>query len=274
MSQTVTPSLIIEPAEKYNSLRSSHLTSHGMMDYIRCPHTHKLKTSGLMPFKTSKSYEIGTAAHVRILEGDKAFCDRYFVIDPEKEPINEKTGKPYGPATKAYTEWLDEAKGERTALSFADGLLILEMFSSVAAHPHANDLLTTGQAEGVLRATVRGVKVQTRMDWFNPDRGIVDLKTISDLDKFADQFEDFQYDLQFAFYQMVAEAVYGCVFPFHAIVVEKQAPYRTGVFEVHQGRLDSKRDEIVAILDQYAQSVSDNDWPTRYDAVRVIGGEG
>ena len=171
MIETQTPKIITEPAEKYNSLRATHLTSHGLMDYMRCPKTHKLKTSGQLPFKTSKSYEIGTAAHVLILEGREAFDARYFVIDHAQEPVNDKTGKPYGPTAKAYTEWLDSAKGERIALSATDGAMIEAMAESVRLHNRAAALLEEGHAEGTLRTVMQGVKVQTRMDWFNPDAG-------------------------------------------------------------------------------------------------------
>ena len=272
MIETQTPKIITEPAEKYNSLRATHLTSHGLMDYMRCPKTHKLKTSGDIPFKTSKSYEIGTAAHVLILEGREAFDARYFVIDPAQEPVNDKTGKPYGPTAKAYTEWLDSAKGERIALSATEGAMIEAMAESVRLHNRAAALLEEGHAEGTLRTVMQGVKVQTRMDWFNPDAGIVDIKTISDLDKFIEQFVDYQYDIQAAFYQMVAEDVFGCAFPVHMIVVEKQAPYRVGVFEVHTTRMETKRREIVRMIDAYAESVASDHWPTRYESVRVIGG--
>lgn len=272
MTQTQTP-LIIEPTSKYDSLRATHLTNHGLMDYVRCPKTHKLRTSGLMPFKRSKAFEIGTAVHTLVLEGVAAYDAAYYIVNPEHEPVNEKTGKPYGVATKVYTEWLDSVKGDRTVLSESDGELVASMAHSVRNHDHACALLEQGTPEGVLRATVGGVKVQTRMDWFNPDMGIIDLKTIGDLDDFTEHFDGYNYDLQFAFYQLVAQEVMGAAFPVHAIVVEKKAPYRTGVFEVDPARLITERFKIAGLIEEYAKSVAADHWPTRYETVRTIGGE-
>jgi hypothetical protein len=276
---TTTDQLIVEPAEKYNALRSTYLTSHGLMDYLKCPKTHHLKTTGAIPFKTSKAYEIGTAAHALILEGNEAFSERYYIVDPMLEPINAKTGKPFGPATKAYTDWLDSVAGDRIVLSPTDGQMIIDMADAVRSHDAACERLEQGTPEGVLRTTLQcssgyPVKAQVRVDWFNPDWGLIDLKTIADLDQFTEQFEEYQYDLQFAFYQMVAEEVIGRVFPVHAIVVEKKAPYRVGVFSVSQTGIESKRREILEHLDNYAESAAADHWPTRYEGVRVIGGEG
>lgn len=276
---TTTDQLIVEPAEKYNALRSTYLTSHGLMDYLKCPKTHHLKTTGAIPFKTSKAYEIGTAAHVLILEGVEAFGERYYIINPDHQPINDKTKKPYGPATKAYTDWLDSVADGRITLSPTDGQLVVDMADAVKAHDAARSLLEQGQPEGVLRATLQqssgyAVKAQVRIDWFNPDVGLIDLKTISDLDEFIEQFEQYQYDLQFAFYQMVTEEATGQVFPVHAIVVEKKQPYRVGVFEIHQNQIEAKRKEIAEYLDSYAESAAADHWPTRYEGIQVIGREG
>ena len=271
MNPTTTP-LITESASVYDSLRATHLTSSGLRDYIKCPKTHKLKTTGIIPRKTSKAFEIGTAAHVLILEGVAAYDERYYIINPDHEPVNDKTGKPYGVATKAYTDWLDSVKGERTVLSASEGAMVAAMADSVRNHDAACELLEEGQPEGVIRATIEGVKVQTRMDWYNPNMGITDLKTIADLDDIEEHFTEYGYDTQLAFYQMIAEEVMGHVPPVYVIAVEKAAPNRTGVFAVSQTLLETKRAEIVPVLKQYAASVSADFWPTRYDAVRVIGG--
>ena len=60
--------------------------------------------------------------------------------------------------------------------------LIENMNAAVRAHEHAAALLADGVAEGVVRAEYCGVPCQARLDWLNPERGIVDLKTCDNLD--------------------------------------------------------------------------------------------
>ena len=60
--------------------------------------------------------------------------------------------------------------------------LIESMNAAVRAHEHAAALLADGVAEGVVRAEYCGMPCQARLDWLNPERGIVDLKTCDNLD--------------------------------------------------------------------------------------------
>jgi hypothetical protein len=55
------------------------------------------------------------------------------------------------------------------------------MADGVRANGLAVDLLSEGVPEGVVRAEYCGVPCQSRMDWFDPHRGIADLKTCDDL---------------------------------------------------------------------------------------------
>lgn len=261
------------PAEEYHEGRDSYLTSHGLMDYIKCPMMHRLKQTGMLPNKTSKSFAIGTAVHLLVLEGRTALNAEYYSPFPGTEPVNEKTGKPYGPATKAYTEWLQAEANGREVLSPADYELVLNMGAAVAYHNEASTLLSDGVPEGVLRTSINGVDVQTRMDWYNPLAGIIDLKTITDLDDFTEQFEKFNYGIQFAFYQLVAEEVLGRCLPFYAIVVEKAPTHRVGVFTVNTHALESYRRQVQHHIERYASSVADDSWPTGYESIRMIGGE-
>jgi hypothetical protein len=260
-------------ATEYDEGRGQYLTSHALMDYIKSPRMHQLKSAGILARKTSRSFAIGTALHTLVLEGRAEFDRGYFSPMPGTEPVNEKTGKPFGPATKAYQEWLESSANGREVLTPADCDLVNGMASAVRNHQQACYLLEQGQPEGVLRAEINGVSVQTRMDWFNPDAGIVDLKTITDLDEFGEQFEKFNYGLQFAFYQAVAEQVLGKCLPFYAIVVEKAPTHRVGVFTVNQHRLERERRVVEYQIGCYADSLARNDWPTGYESIRTIGGD-
>jgi len=271
---TTTPTPILNmPASEYDEGRTNHLTSHGLMDYIKSPRIHNLKQSGMLPRKTSKSFAVGTATHTLVLEGRGEFDRNYYSPMPGTEPVNDKTGKPYGVATKAYTEWLEAEAQGREVLTPADYDLVIGMATAVGHHQQACHLLEQGTPEGVLRAEIDGVAVQTRMDWFNPDAGVIDLKTITDLDDFPEQFDKFNYGIQFAFYQLVAEEVLGRCLPFYAVVVEKAPAHRVGVFTVNQHRMERERRVVTRYMDAYRKSLELDHWPTGYESLRTIGGD-
>ena len=92
-----------EPAAQYHAKADRYLSSHQLLDFIRCPWLHRKKAVGLIEDSDSASYLIGRAAHTLILEGRDAF-EAAFALGG---PINEKTGKPFGAATKAFAEWAE-----------------------------------------------------------------------------------------------------------------------------------------------------------------------
>jgi hypothetical protein len=75
-----------EPAEEYHSKAADFLSSHQIMDFMKCPWLHFKKRSGLIPDKDSPAYLIGRAAHSRILEGR----DVYEASFAMGGPINPK----------------------------------------------------------------------------------------------------------------------------------------------------------------------------------------
>lgn len=60
--------LEVEPAQEYHAKADRFLTSHQLLDFIKCPWLHRKKCIGLIEETDSASYLIGRAAHVRILE--------------------------------------------------------------------------------------------------------------------------------------------------------------------------------------------------------------
>ena len=164
-----------EPADHYHAQADRYLSSHQLLDFIKCPWLHRKKTIGLIEESESASYLIGRAAHTRILEGPDALESDFALGGP----INEKTGKPFGAATKAFAEWA-ASQGE-PVLSHDQVDLIEQMAAGVDMNDEALALLLFGRAEGVVRAEYCNTPCQIRIDWTNPGRGIVDLKTCDDL---------------------------------------------------------------------------------------------
>ena len=91
----------VESADEYHRKADRYLSSHQLLDFIKCPWLHWKKRIGLIADTDSPSYLIGRAAHVRVLEGRDVYENQFALGGP----INPKTGRPFGLNTKAFSEW-------------------------------------------------------------------------------------------------------------------------------------------------------------------------
>lgn len=265
MIATATPDFLHrEPEAVYRKKAKDFLSSHALADFRKCPLLYRKKQLGLIADEDSSAFVMGRAAHTLILEGRTVFESTYAIGGP----LNERTGKPFGTATKAWAEWA-EAQG-RPVLSHEQLALVQAMAAGVAGHADAKALLADGMPEGVVRATYGGLPCQSRMDWFNPAQGVVDLKTCDDLTWFEADGRRFGYAYQMAFYRALLREVSGQTHPVHVIAVEKREPYRCGVWRFP--------DEVLAIAEkENAQAIERlkicrecDGWPTGYEAIRTF----
>jgi hypothetical protein len=259
--------LLDEPAEFYHEQSKSgkYMSSHLLSDFRNSPLLYHKKVLGQVEEKDSSAYFLGTAAHKLILEGKNAFDAEYEISDG---PVNEKTGEPYGKTTKAFQTWY--AMQEKEIISTADYGTIAKFHHSVWAHPEANKLLSSGFAEGVVRASIEDVPCQIRMDWFNPEYGLVDLKTCAELKYFESDCRRFGYVLQLAFYREVLQKATSKELPVYIIAVEKCEPFACGVWRITPEVLDEANAVNRAALRRYKQSHENNLWPTGYETLRII----
>ena len=254
-----------ESAEEYHAKAGEYLSSHQLLEFIRCPWLYRKKTLGLIDDKDSPAYLVGRAAHIRVLEGRNAY-ETAFALGG---PVNPKTGKPYGSATKAFAEWVT-AQG-KPVLSHGQVELIEQMASGVAMNAEAVDLLLYGRSEGVVRVEYCGTPCQIRIDWVHPHRGIVDFKTCDDLTWFESDARRFGYHRQMAFYRAVlAQALGGLLVPVHLIAVEKKEPFRCGVWRVSDQTLAIARQENEAAIRRLRRAWEIDAFPTGYEEVRVL----
>lgn len=272
---STTPDLIIqEPAAVYRAKAATHLTSHHLAHFRRSPLLYHKVKAGLVPDEDRPAYLVGRAAHTLILEGREQYEAEYAVGGP----INPKTGARFGANTKAFSEWA-EAQG-RSVLTDEQALLVENLAAGVRAHEVACDLLAQGVAEGVVRAEYGGVPCQIRMDWFNPDHGIVDLKSTDVLDFFEADARRYGYIHQMAFYRAVLARALGqpvrsatetvAYVPVHIIAVEKKEPYRAGVWLVSDSALVVAQKENEAAIERLKGCERTGVWPTGYEEIRVF----
>jgi len=256
--------LLCETAEQYHAKAGEYLSSHQLLDFMKCPWLHHKKAIGLIEEKETPAYLIGRAAHVRILEGRDAY-ETAFALGG---PINERTGKPYGANTKAFAEW-QEVQG-KPVLSHDHVELIEQMASGVAMNSEAVDLLLYGRAEGVVRAEYCGVPCQARFDWIHPHRGLIDLKTADHLDYFEADARRFRYAHQMAFYRALIEEVIGQRVPVYLIAVEKKEPFRCAVWRLSDDTLAIAQRENEAAVRRLVTCRKRDEWPTGYEEVRIL----
>ena len=256
--------LAIEPAEAYHARAGECLSSHQLLDFMRSPWLFHKKAMGLIEEEDSPAYLVGRAAHARILEGRDVYESRFAVGGP----VNPKTGKPYGRRTKTWREWAEAQASPVLSLDEAD--LIEQMACGVAMNDAAVELLLYGRAEGVVRAEVAGTACQARIDWTHPHRGIVDLKTTRDLDRFEYDARDYRYVHQMAFYRAVLAEVIAAPVPVWLVAVEKQEPFRCGVWRVADEALGRARRAVEVAIRRLARCRRDDLWPTGYEEIRVL----
>lgn len=245
--------------------RGEYLSSHMLAIFRQCPALYKKKLDGLIEEKPSTAYAMGSATHKMILEGPDEFFKEYMASEG---PVNPKTGAPYGKTTKAYSEWI--VHQEKKVVSLEEWYQIQHLNSSVHDHPIANDLLSFGYAERTVRASLCDVPCQIRVDWFNPDEGIVDLKTCADLDWFEPDAKRYGYVYQMAFYRQVLRVALGATVPVHMIAVEKAEPYRTGVWRIPEDVLDAAENVNLMRIEALKECQKNDQWPTGFEELRYI----
>jgi hypothetical protein len=256
--------LISEPADEYHAKAIDHLSSHQLLDFMKCPYLHHKKRTGQIEEKESTSYLIGRAAHVRILEGRTEYESQFAMGGP----INPTTGKPYGSLTKKFAEWKE--KQGKPVLTFEQTELVEQMACGVAIHDTAVDLISYGIAEGVIRADYCGVPCQIRLDWLNPNRGIVDFKTCDDLTWFEADARRYRYANQMGFYQAVLKEAIGEYVPVHLIAIEKKQPHRCGVWCVSDDCLAMARRDNEDAIERLKFCRKKGIWPTGYEEIRLL----
>lgn len=259
--------IINEPAEEYHARSKSGewMSSHLLADFRESPALYRRKTAGDFAEPESQAFAVGRAAHCLILEGGRAFDQRYIVADG---PVNPKTGEPFGRQSRAYCDWA--AKQEREVVSGREFEFIRRLEAAVRLHPLTDELLTDGVAEGVVRAEYCSVPCQIRMDCFSSRHGIVDLKTCDSLGRFEFDVRRYGYLFQLAFYRTVVRKAGGDTVPVHIVAVEKNEPFSAGVWKLTADVLDRAEAINAAALNRFRLCRESGVWPTGYEDLRLI----
>lgn len=151
-------------------------------------------------------------------------------------PVNERTGLPYGPATKAYREareeFLQANEGKTIAsndeLSIIDKMARSLLVGSGAASAQVCKLMEWGKPEVSHFAEYEGCLFKYRPD-LETRRKIVDWKTVGTADLSEESVNrivsKFGYDISAAFYQFFHNRLFGFYPAFYLVLVSRQPPH-------------------------------------------------
>jgi len=198
--------------------------------------------------KTSDAFDLGTAAHSLILEGDESGVK---VID-----VDDKRGA-------KWTVPADEArKAGKIPLVSKEWAQVKAMRDAVMAHPVARFLFANHLAEQSVFWEEDGLTLKCRPDAWKPGT-LIDLKTARDANPttFGKTAHEYGYHQSAAHYIDGVKAATGEELPFHFVLVEKTEPYLVSVVELDVEAINLGRQLNDRAKRIYRECVGSGNWP-------------
>ena len=197
------------------------------------PTTFEAYLANRSDFEVPKTHLIvGQAIHCLTLEGKDAFNDNFSVADH----INPKTGKSFGRETKSWEKFCRENEHNiwRT-INEEEFRTTLNIARACMDDPEMGDLIRTcNRVEWAVRGTLEGVKFQGKMDAWDGNKLIFDLKTTGDITTAFESGMRFKYGWQSVAYKRLLASALGhkpSDFRFVFGFVQKEEPYHTKLIE-------------------------------------------
>ena len=234
---------------------------------------------------SAEYYDNGTEAVAQWLRGIAVF----------EPPVNEKTGAPYGTATKAYKEayemFLQANEGKMIAsdeeLSLVQKMSQSLLCDSGATSEQVRKLLKWAKATEVsyFYETEDGIKLKVRPDLLTHGK-IVDWKTCSldslDEDSIARQIIKYRYDVSLAMYQRTIFQIEKKWYTPILVFVQKQEPFDCVMCDISEWCYQYFPDEDFVkpgvgamefrkLLDLHTECVRNNEWPGAESSIEADG---
>lgn len=256
------------------------LNFHTLADFHRDPRAWKEGLAG--PLEENDSMRFGTALHAKILQE----LEYNNLVATFKEPVNPKTGKPFGATTKAYEDAFSEfAKNNegKTIIGEEDAKTIDALYDAYCFHNTAPIILgetgfrhTETSVKGFLTIGDAKVEVKGRIDCYGTS-GLVDVKTTKELtdstgrDKFLRTIYEYKYIVQLGFYHLLLTEILGAPFvPAWIVAFERQKPNRIGVYRLTADVVRGARETALNWLRQYVEARDTGIYESPFDSVTTI----
>ncbi len=252
-----------EPEEEYRVKSKEFLDGEQLRDFRADAFLFHKRQRGLVPPQSWHDDELDRAIQVRILRGREHYQGLYAFGGP----INPRSGEPYSKYSTEYQHWV--AQQGKPVLTTEQADLIEHIAFGYRAHDAAQNLLSDGVADGIVRSHYCGVPCQTRLDWLNPKRGLVAV-LVCDRFSYLDSHLGSGLVHALAFDRdLLAQHIDRRV-PVHVIGVEKQLPHRCGVWAISERLLRRARKDNEKALARLLECRWFNRWPTGYERVRKL----
>lgn len=216
----------------------------------------------------SETFDLGTAAHAYILEGDES---RYHIVD-----ATYLSGPRKG---EQVTDWTAKGAQEQRDVARAAGKIPMlpkhienvrtmskAVRAQLAAFTDTPAPLTNGKPEQVLVwfEPDHGVWCKSRLDWLHDDYSTIDdLKTTTTAqpDAFTRALYGRGGDLQAAMYLRGLKAITGVDATFRYIVAENSYPFAVSVCALGPEALAHASDQVEQAIQKWAQCLKADHWP-------------
>lgn len=228
----------------------------------------------------TSSLKLGTQFHELILQGEEVFSENNILFN---EPVNPKTGKPYGKETSAYKEARDSFLAmypNKQEYSEQDYETLKTMQESIMFHPYASKILLEARpkkSELVLQGYLNKTLCKCSIDRYDDMFGLIDLKTCERLTDFSGRdvfryaIRDYKYIEQLAFYKKCLEEI-GCCSscPATIIAVETKPPFRCGVYAIKNTVLKEAQNVVEEWLENWVISHKTKTFISQFDGIFEI----
>lgn len=228
--------------------------------FAESPRKLELKKLGQLEQEQTQALALGSALHKLVLERE-SFNSEYAVL--ENCDRRTKAGKAY------YDEFCQKNAGKEilSADIFAQ---ICAMEQSIYSIPRVRELLSSGVAEKPFFAELNGAKCKCKVDFLSTSaNALIDVKTTSSLKDFKRAMGAFGYFTQASFYADILEKNGIQIDSVFFIVVEKTAPFLTGIFRIDYADLDGGREIYSKRLEKLKFCRENGFYPPLYENIAL-----
>lgn len=205
-------------------------------------------------FGNESALSEGSLTHAEILEPHNVPNDFVFY------PGLRKAGSDF----QAFKDALDPASAKKIIISKPQKLRVQSYVAAYKRRPEAVELINNGFAEQTICGTLHGMKIKTRFDYINVEKGeIYDVKTTADsaeLEAFKETVKKYSYQLSAALYLEMAEQYYGKPFVFKFIVISKQEPQECHVYRLSEKSRSEGAQMVKTAITKILNARKNNVW--------------
>lgn len=205
----------------------SYFSVSQFKDFLKCPAMAMAKIRGEYVPERGRALILGSFVD-EMLTGTKE-SQTAFLIE-NRDELFKKNGDPYADVAQA-AETIERIKKQPLMMHYLSG---------------EHQVIMTGEIEGV--------PFKIKMDSFDPEEYIVDLKYMASLrspNLFTPMIEYWGYDLQAACYQEIVRQNIGKRLPFYFDVATKEKPAHLAVGQISQWNIDRAMDVVRANIGRF-----------------------